>query len=62
MNPLYVVLPMFILLIMMILTMNQYTALEWLFFLCFLIIIAIVGTNYFLGIQLTTVLKNLFTN
>jgi hypothetical protein len=61
MNPLYVVLPMFILLIMMILTMNQYTALEWLFFLCFLIIIAIIGTNYFLGIQLTTVLKNLFT-
>ena len=41
--------------------MNQYSALEWLFFLCFLCIIAIVGTNYFLGIQLTTVLKNLFT-
>jgi len=61
MNPLYVVLPMFILLIVMILTMNQYTALEWLFFICFLSIIAIVGTNYFLGIQLTTVLKDLFT-
>ena len=41
--------------------MNQYSALEWLFFLCFLCIIAVVGTNYFLGIQLTTVLKNLFT-
>lgn len=41
--------------------MNEYSALEWLFFLCFLCIIAIIGTNYFLGIQLTTVLKNLFT-
>ena len=41
--------------------MNQYSALEWLFFLCFLCIIAVVGTNYFLGIQLTTVLKNFFT-
>ncbi len=41
--------------------MNQYSALEWLFFLCFLCIIAVIGTNYFLGIQLTTVLKNLFT-
>ncbi len=41
--------------------MNQYTALEWLFFLCFLIIIAIIGTNYFLGVQITTVLKNLFS-
>jgi general stress protein CsbA len=41
--------------------MNQYSALEWLFFLCFLVIIAVIGTNYFLGIQLTTVLKNLFT-
>ena len=61
MNPMYVVLPMFLFLIIIILTMNQYTALEWLFFLCFLVIIAIVGTNYFLGIQLTTVLKNLFT-
>ena len=52
MNPLYVVLPMFILLILIILTMNQYSALEWLFFLCFLCIIAVIGTNYFLGIQM----------
>ncbi len=61
MNPFYVVLPMFFFLIIIILTMNQYSALEWLFFLCFLCIIVIIGTNYFLGIQLTTVLKNLFT-
>jgi hypothetical protein len=61
MNPMYVVIPMFLFLIIIILTMNQYSALEWLFFLCFLVIIAVIGTNYFLGIQLTTVMKNLFT-
>lgn len=52
---------MFFFLIIIILTMNQYSALEWLFFLCFLCIIVVVGTNYFLGIQMTTVLKNIFT-
>ena len=41
--------------------MNEYNALEWLFFICFLCIIAVIGTNYFLGIKLTTVLKDLFT-
>jgi len=61
MNPLYVVLPMFIVFFIFLLTMNQYTALEWMFFLCFLCIIGVIGTQYFLGVDLTTTLINFFS-
>jgi len=61
MNPLYVVLPMFIVFFIFLLTMNQYTALEWIFFLCFLCIIGVIGTQYFLGVDLTTTLINFFS-
>ena len=61
MNPLYVVLPMFIVFFIFLLTMNQYTALEWMVFLCFLCIIGVIGTQYFLGVDLTTTLMNFFS-
>jgi len=61
MNPLYVVLPMFIVFFIFLLSMNQYTALEWIFFLCFLCIIGVIGTQYFLGVDLTTTLMNFFS-
>jgi hypothetical protein len=61
MNPLYVVLPMFIVFFIFLLTMNQYTALEWMLFLCFLCILGVVGTQYFLGVDLTATLMNFFT-
>lgn len=53
---------MFVVLVGIILMTNNYSALEFLMFLFFVIIIAIVGANYFFGIQLTTTLNNLFTS
>lgn len=61
MNPIYIVIPMFVVLLGIILSTNNYSALEFLMLLFFIIIIAIIGTNYFFGIQLTTTLNNLFT-
>ena len=60
MNPIYVVLPMFIVFFIILCTINQYTALEWILFLCFLCIIGIIGSQYFLGVELTTTLSSLF--
>lgn len=61
MNPLYVVLPMFVVFFIILCTVNQYTALEWIFFLCFLCIIGVIGSQYFLGVELTTTLSSLFS-
>jgi hypothetical protein len=52
---------MFIVFFIFLLTMNQYTALEWMFFLCFLCIIGVIGTQYFLGVDLTATLMNFFS-
>jgi len=60
MNPIYVVLPMFAVFFMILITINQYSALEWVLLLCFLCIIGIVGTQYFLGVELTGTLSSLF--
>jgi hypothetical protein len=62
MNPIYIVIPMFVVLLGIILMTNNYSALEFLMLLFFIIIIAIVGSNYFFGVQLTTTLNNLFTS
>ena len=62
MNPLYVVIPMFVVFFIILCTVNQYTALEWIIFLCFLCIIGVIGTNYFLGVELTATLSSLFSN
>jgi len=61
MNPLYVVIPMFVVFFIILCTVNQYTALEWIFFLCFLCIIGVIGSQYFLGVELTTTLSSLFS-
>lgn len=61
MNPLYVVLPMFVVFFIILLSVNQYSALEWILFLCFLCIIGVIGTQYFLGVELTTTLSSLFS-
>jgi hypothetical protein len=60
MNPVYVLIPIFIVLLGMIFSTNQYNALEFLMLLFFMIIIYIIGANYFFGVQLTAVLNHLF--
>ncbi len=62
MNPIYIVIPMFVVLLGIILTTNNYSSLEFLMLLFFIIIIAIIGTNYFFGIQLTATLNDLFSS
>jgi len=61
MNPIYVVIPMFVVFFIILCTVNQYSALEWVLFLCFLCIIGVIGTQYFLGVELTTTLSSLFS-
>ena len=61
MNPIYIVIPLFVVLLGIILTTNNYSALEFLMLFFFIVIIAIIGTNYFFGIQLTATLNNLFS-
>jgi len=60
MNPMYVVLPMFAVFFIILLTVNQYNAVEWVVFLCFLCITGVIGMQYFLGVELTGTLSSLF--
>lgn len=62
MNPIYVVLPMFAVFFVILITINQYSALEWILLLCFLCIIGVIGTQYFLGVELTTTLSSFFSS
>lgn len=62
MNPIYAVLPMFAVFFIILLTVNQYNAVEWIVLLCFLCIIGVIGLQYFLGVELTGTLSSLFSN
>ena len=61
MNPMYAVLPMFAVFFLILLTVNDYTALEWMVFLCFLSITGYIGIQYFLGVDLTATLSSVFS-
>ena len=61
MNPIYAVLPMFAVFFIILLTVNQYNAVEWIVLLCFLCIIGVIGLQYFLGVELTGTLSSLFS-
>lgn len=60
MNPLFIVVPILVIWLAVILTSNSYSALEYVLFLFFILAIAVVGANYFFGVQLTATLNNLF--
>ena len=60
MNPMYAVLPMFIVFFLILLTVNHYSALEWMVFLCFVSITGYFGVQYFLGVDLTATLSSFF--
>lgn len=61
MNPMYAVLPMFVVFFLILLTVNQYSALEWIIFLCFVSITGFFGLQYFLGVDLTATLSSFFS-
>ena len=61
MNPMYAVLPMFVVFFLILLTVNQYSALEWIVLLCFLSITGFFGLQYFLGVDLTATLSSFFS-
>jgi hypothetical protein len=60
MDPLIIVAPTLVILLGVILTSNSYSALEYLMLVFFIIIITVMGFNYFFGIQLTATLNDLF--
>lgn len=61
MNPMYAVLPMFVVFFLILLTVNEYSALEWIVLLCFLSITGFFGLQYFLGVDLTATLSSFFS-
>ena len=61
MNPMYAVLPMFVVFFLILLTVNDYSALEWIVLLCFLSITGFFGIQYFLGVDLTATLSSFFS-
>jgi hypothetical protein len=61
MNPMYAVLPMFFVFFLILLTVNQYSALEWMLLLIFLSITGFFGIQYFLGVDLTATLSSFFS-
>ena len=61
MNPMYAVLPMFVVFFLILLTVNQYSALEWMLLLIFLSITGFFGIQYFLGVDLTATLSSFFS-
>jgi hypothetical protein len=61
MDPLYIIIPFVIVMVLLLFVYNQYSLLEILLFIFFLSVIAIIGTQYFFGINLTATLQNLFT-
>ena len=60
MDPLMIVAPTLVILLGVILTSNSYSALEYFMLVFFILIITVLGVNYFFGIQLTTTLNDLF--
>jgi hypothetical protein len=60
MNPLFIVAPTLAIMLGVILTSNSYSALEYVMLMFFVMVIAILGTNYFFGIQLSATLNDLF--
>jgi hypothetical protein len=62
MNPLIIVAPTLVILLAVILTSNSYSALEYLMLVFFILIITLLGFNYFFGIQLTATLNDLFNS
>jgi hypothetical protein len=60
MNPLYILIPIMVVALGAIFATNQYSLLEIIMMFFFVAIIFLIGANYFLGIQMTTTLQNLF--
>jgi hypothetical protein len=61
MDPVFIIIPFVIGMIVLIFIYNQYSLLEILLFVFFVGIILFIGTQYFFGISLTATLQNLFT-
>ena len=61
MDPVFIIIPFVIVMIILLFVFNQYSLLEILLFIFFVGIILFIGTQYFFGINLTATLQNLFT-
>ena len=60
MDPLIIIIPALVLMLIFIFLINSYSSLEILLFIIMFVTIALIGTHYFLGINLTATLQNLF--
>jgi hypothetical protein len=61
MNPLFIIIPVVIFMLILIFLNNSYSSIEILLFIFMVMTIGIIGTQYFFGINLTATIQNLFT-
>jgi hypothetical protein len=60
MNPLIIIIPVVILMLILIFLNNSYSSIEILLFLFVVMVIAVIGTQYFFGINLTATIQNIW--
>ena len=60
MNPIYIAIPLVLLFGFLLFMSDQYTSLEIVMCLCFVVIIGVIGTQYFLGVNITATLQDIF--
>jgi hypothetical protein len=60
MDPLFIIIPVVILMLILIFLNNSYSSLEILLFVFMIMIIGIIGTQYFFGVNLTATIQNLW--
>ena len=60
MNPFIIIIPVVILMLILIFLNNSYSSIEILLFLFVMMVIGVIGSEYFFGINLTATIQNLF--
>ena len=60
MDPYYIIIPVAIVMIIFIFVLNAYTSLEIMLFILFIVIISVIGAQYFFGVNLSASIQDLF--
>jgi len=61
MNPFIIIIPVVILMLILIFLNNSYSSIEILLFLFVVMVVGVIGSEYFFGINLTATIQHLFT-
>jgi len=61
MDPLYILVPVVFIMFVLIFAINSYSSIEILLFVFIIMVVSVIGAQYFFGINLTATIQNLFT-